>query len=148
MSSQESATPAVEGAHTVFLVTNFWESMSATTEISQGKAVADASKAAGVKHIIFSSLLHVTEASKGRLTHVTHFDGKAEIEKYIRQSGTPGTFVLPGFFMSNFFDMIRKNEDGSYSFPLPVSGDKARIPIFDVVSDTGKSNEYFHLSKY
>jgi uncharacterized protein YbjT (DUF2867 family) len=137
MSSKESVAPAVKGAHTVLLVTNFWESQSADVEMSQGKAVADASKAAGVKHLIFSSLIHVKEASKGRLTHVTHFDGKADIEKYIRNSGVPSTFVLPGFFMSNLFSSFTKNDDGSFTYALPIDGDKGQLPIFEPVADTG-----------
>ena len=140
MSSEASAAPAVQGAHTVFLVTNFWESMSADKEIAQGKAVTDASKASGVQRMIFSSLINVTEASRGKLPHVSHFDGKANIEKYIRDSGVPAAFVLPGFFMSNLVDSIKKNEDGSFAYALPVSGDKARIPLFDAAADTGQCN--------
>ena len=141
MSSAQAAAAAVEGAHTVFLVTNFWETMSADTEIAQGKAVTDASKAAGVKHLIFSSLINTTEASKGKLAHITHFDGKAKIESYMRQSGVPSTFVLPGMFMSGFFGMIRKLDDGSYGMNIPegVSADNAKTPLFDVVADTGTS---------
>ena len=141
MSSVQAAAAAVEGAHTVFLVTNFWESMSSATEIAQGKAVTDASKAAGVKHIIFSSLINTTKASKGKLPSISHFDGKADIEEYIRASGLPGTFVLPGMFMSGFFSMIYNQGDGSYGLNLPegVSAETARAPLFDVVGDTGTS---------
>lgn len=140
MSSVEQAAPAVKDAHTVFLVTNFWEKGDAQVEIDQGKAVTDASKAAGVKHLIFSSLINTTEASQGRLSHITHFDGKSKIADYIRQSGVPATFVLPGFFMSNLLESIRKGEDGNYSFALPVSGDKAQVPLFDAAEDTGSSS--------
>ncbi|RFU35530.1 hypothetical protein B7463_g804, partial [Scytalidium lignicola] len=138
MSSVESVTTAVKGAHTVFLMTNFWESMSKDKEVSQGKNVTDASKAVGVEHLIFSSLLNTTEASQGRLSHIVHFDGKAEIEQYIRDSGVPATFVLPGMFMSGLFTMIKKQENGSYTLALPVSSEKAKLPLFDVVDDTGK----------
>lgn len=137
MSSAEAAAPAVKGAHTVFLMTNFWETMSAETEIAQGKAVADACKAAGVQHLIFSSLINTTEASKGKLPNIAHFDGKAKIEAYIRETGVPSTFVLPGMFMSAFFQSIRKGEDGTFMLALPVSEDKAQLPIFDPASDTG-----------
>lgn len=137
MSSVEAATPAVKGADTVFLVTNFWETGSADVELAQGKAVTDAAKAAGVKHIVASTLINVTEASKGRLPSVTHFDSKAKIEQYIRQSGVPATFFMPGFYMSNFFDMIRKQDDGSYTLALPVAGNKAQVPVFDTDNDTG-----------
>lgn len=119
-------------------MTNFWESKSADVEIAQGKAVADACKSAGVQHLIFSSLLNTAEASKGRLLHITHFDGKAQIEEYIRSIDVPATFVLPGMFMAGYFDLIRKNEDGSFALALPISEDKPRIPLFDAASDTGK----------
>lgn len=140
MSSAQDAASAVQNAHTVFLVTNFWESMSAALEIAQGKAVADAAKAAGVKHIIFSSLINVSEASGGRLSHVAHFDGKAEIEDYIRGTGVPATFVQPGLFMSGFFQFIRKQGDGRsllWAMPAGVRANEARLPLLDAAADTG-----------
>ncbi|KAH8697113.1 NmrA family transcriptional regulator [Talaromyces proteolyticus] len=137
LGSVESVASAVKDAHTIFLVTNYWETASRKVEVEQGKNVADAAKAAGVSHLIFSSLINVTEASKGSLPNVPHFDGKAEIERYIRASGVPATFVLPGYFMSSLISSLRKQEDGSYQMFLPVS-DAARFPLFDAVSDTGK----------
>ncbi|KAK9427566.1 hypothetical protein V1505DRAFT_358662 [Lipomyces doorenjongii] len=137
LSSVASVARAIQDAHTVFLVTNYWETMSRDTEYSQGKNVADAAKAAGISHLIFSSLIHVTEATKGALPNVPHFDGKADIEKYIRAIGVPATFVLPGYFMSNLISSLKKEEDDSYQMVLPVS-DVARFPLFDAVSDTGK----------
>lgn len=141
MSSKDAVAPAVKGAHTVFLVTNFWESMSKETETAQGKAVTDACKDAGVERIIFSSLLHVTEISKGKLPNVSHFDGKADIEKYIRNSGVPAAFVLAGLYMSNYFDMLTKGEDGSFTYAAPMSVEKAQIPVFDAVADTGERTQ-------
>ncbi|KAK2608576.1 hypothetical protein QQS21_002923 [Conoideocrella luteorostrata] len=139
MSSADAAFAAVQNAHTVFIVTNFWESMSDAVEIAHGKAVTDASLKAGVKHIIFSSLLNVTEATKGRLSHVSHFDGKAKIEEYIRQSGIPATFVQPGLFMSGFTGFLRKQENGTYMWAMPegVKADEAKIPLFDAAGDSG-----------
>lgn len=137
MSTPESVAPAVRGAHTVFLVTNFWESVSAAVEAAQGKAVADAVKAEGVQHLVFSSLLNTRELSGGRLTHISHFDAKADVEQYIRDIGVPATFVLAGLYMSNFFDVIRRGEDGGYLLAWPVDGDKAQMPLYDPL-DTGK----------
>ncbi|KAF4463980.1 nitrogen metabolic regulation nmr [Fusarium albosuccineum] len=138
MNTAEQAAPAVKDAHTVFLVTNYWETEKGNGEIAQGKAVADACKAAGVKHLIFSSLLDTKKISGGRLTHIKHFEGKAEIEEYIRKINIPATFVLPGFFMSNLFTTIRKGEDGSYSWALPVSAEGGKLPLFDAGGDSGK----------
>lgn len=136
MSSVEAALPAVSDAHTVFLVTNFWETMNKDTEVAQGKAVTDACKQAGVQHLIFSSLRNVTEISSGRLPNVTHFDGKAEIEAYIRASGISSTFVLAGLFMSNFFQFFNKQAD-TYTLAWPVNLEKAQVPLFDAAEDTG-----------
>jgi uncharacterized protein YbjT (DUF2867 family) len=105
--------------------------------------VADACKKAGVEHLIFSSLINTKEASNGRLPNISHFDGKAKIEEYIRSLGIPATFVLPGYYMSNFFQTIRKNDDGSYALALPVSEDKAQLPLFDAAGDMGAR---FHQS--
>ena len=46
--------PALEGAHGVFLVTNFWQEDA--DEISQATAAIKAAKAAGVDHFIWSTL--------------------------------------------------------------------------------------------
>lgn len=138
ISSIEAVRPAVAGAHTVFLVTNFWETMSKSTEVAQGRAVTDACEEAGVKHLIFSSLRNVTEISSGRLPNVSHFDSKAEVEAYIRASGVPATFVLPGMFMMNFFKSLKKQDD-TYTLAWPVDLDKTQVPLLDVVDDIGLS---------
>ncbi|CAG8901777.1 unnamed protein product [Penicillium egyptiacum] len=119
LDSVDSLTKALKGSHTVFLVTNYWEIKNPEVEFSQGKNVADVSKAVGVSHLIFSSLHHVAEATKGRLSHVPHFDSKANVEKYIRGSGVECSFVLPGYYMSNFIKMLTRAEDGSYQLFYP-----------------------------
>ncbi|KAL4936019.1 NmrA-like domain-containing protein, partial [Aspergillus oleicola] len=105
MTSVDSLVQAIKGSHSVFLVTNpSWQENS-DLELRQGKNVADAAKKAGVQHVIFSSLLNVTETSGGRLKDVPHFDQKAQVEAYIRSLGLNASFVLPGYFMSNYTSM-------------------------------------------
>ncbi|KAF7594789.1 hypothetical protein BBP40_008292 [Aspergillus hancockii] len=137
LNSIESLRTALKGSHTVFLVTNYWEYINKDTEVSQGKNVADVAKELGVQHLIFSSLVHVTDATNGRLSNVPHFDSKAEIESYIRASGVRCTFVLAGYFMTNYLQMLNKGDDGAYQLFYPVDGAKARFPLFDAASDTG-----------
>ncbi|KAH7092624.1 putative NmrA family transcriptional regulator [Paraphoma chrysanthemicola] len=137
LSSKESLQAALQGSHTVFLVTNYWETANPAIELSQGKNVADVSKEVGVQHLIFSSLLNVTETSGGRLTHVPHFDGKSDIEQYIRDLGVPATFYLPGYFMSNLEQMIRPGQDGALTWALPIA-ENSKFPLIDIKSDTGK----------
>lgn len=136
LDSIDSLTAALKGSHTVFLVTNYWETMSSDIEFTQGKNVTDVCKAVGVSHLIFSSLLHVTEETKGRLTNVPHFDSKANVEKYIRASGVGCSFMLPGYYMGNFTQMLVRAEDGSYQLFYPV-GKEAKFPLFDAAQDTG-----------
>ena len=50
----ETLKAAFEGAHGVFLVTNFWE--EGTDELKQATAAVDAAKNASVKHFIWSTL--------------------------------------------------------------------------------------------
>ncbi|KZL86837.1 family transcriptional regulator [Colletotrichum incanum] len=139
MTSKISLSEVIKGSHTVFLLTTPNFTGGDSEEQLHGKNVADVAAEAGVKHLIYSSLLHVTETTNGRLKHVVHFDDKAEVEYYIRSKGIPSTFILPGYFMSNFtaLQMIRKGENGVYTLAYPVS-DGAKFPLIDTESDVGK----------
>ncbi|KAJ5892944.1 hypothetical protein N7504_009635 [Penicillium tannophilum] len=140
MNSKESLIKAIQGSHSVFLVTTpAWGVAGSDAELVHGKNVADVAKEAGVQHLIFSSLLDVTKESGGRLKHVPHFDQKAHVEQYIRSIGVPATFVLPGYFMNNYtsFGMLRKGDDGVYTLAYPVGKD-AQFPLVDIASDLGK----------
>ncbi|KFY94061.1 hypothetical protein V500_03432 [Pseudogymnoascus sp. VKM F-4518 (FW-2643)] len=137
LSSPSSVAAAINGSHTVYLVTNFWETMTPEVEITQGKNVADAAKAAGISHLIFSSLIGVFKATDGKFKNVLHFDGKAEIEEYIRGMGVPSTFFLAGYYMTNYTQLLNKNEDESYTLAYPVSKD-TKFPLLDALADTGK----------
>ena len=79
----ETLKAAFEGAHGVFLVTNFWE--PGTDELKQATAAVRAAKDAGVKHLIWSTLPNVEAISGGKL-HVPHFTGKAKIDQIVRQA--------------------------------------------------------------
>jgi uncharacterized protein YbjT (DUF2867 family) len=142
MNSKTSLAKVVEGTHTLFLVTlpDFMTGAAAGTELEHGKNVADVAKEAGVQHLVFSSLINVTEASKGRLPHVVHFDRKADIEQYIRSQNTPATFIQPGYYMTNFtnLQLLRKGEDGSYTLTGPTSPTKAQLPLFYPENDMGE----------
>ena len=109
-------------------------------EIDDGILMIKAAKAAKVDLLIWSGLTSVTEASGGKYTHVDHFDGKAVVTAYGRQSGVPFIDVQAGIYASNFTSSRtlgpRKLEDGSYELALPLSP-KTLMPIIDMVSDYG-----------
>ena len=135
---KESLKKAIQGSYGVFAVTNYWEKMDAELEVRQGKAIADVCKEEGVQHLIWSSLPNVTEMSKGKLTHVYHYDSKAAVEQYIRDIGIPATFVMPGFFMSNIpGNNLRQGEDGKYMLAMAMP-ESAPVPLWAPELDTGK----------
>ena len=88
----ETLNAAFEGAHGVFLVTNFWE--KGTNELKQATAAVRAAKDAGVKHFVWSTLPNVEAISGGKFD-VPHFTGKAKIDRIVKEAGFPHhTFVI------------------------------------------------------
>ncbi|KAJ7819221.1 NAD(P)-binding protein [Mycena olivaceomarginata] len=77
-------------------LTNYWEHMDLEREVSEGKLLIEAAKAAGVKGIIWSGLVPVKKISGGKYTKVNHFDGKAQVTEYGRASGVPFVDVQAG----------------------------------------------------
>ena len=141
LNDRTSLDAAIKGSYAVFAVTNFWETLSKDIEVQQGKNIADTSLKNGVKHLVWSSLPHVSEMTKGTLKHVLHFDGKAEVEQYIESikgDEMIATFFMPGFFMSNLQGMAQPSSNGTLTLSLPFDAKKTHVPLFDVVSDTGK----------
>ncbi len=96
MEDRSSIKRALEGAYGVFSVQNFWET-GYDREVQQGKTVADAAKAAGVEHCVYSSV-----GSAHRQTGIPHFESKWEVEEHVRQIGLPYTILRPTFFMQNW----------------------------------------------
>ncbi len=52
----ESLKKAFEGAYGAYCVTFFWAHFSAEKEMAEAKAMAEAAKAAGLRHVIWSTL--------------------------------------------------------------------------------------------
>jgi len=96
MEDRSSMERALEGAYGIFSVQNFWES-GYDGEVQQGKGVADAAKAAGVEHLVYSSV-----GSAHRQTGIPHFESKWEVENHVRQIGLPYTILRPTAFMQNW----------------------------------------------
>jgi uncharacterized protein YbjT (DUF2867 family) len=126
---------AFEGAHGAFCVTFFWDHFSPDKEKAQAKSMADAAKAAGVAHAVWSTLDDTRErvplsddrmpTLQGRYK-VPHFDAKGESDRYFRDAGVPTTFLLTSFYWDNLihFGMGPKpGPDGTLVFTLPM-GDK------------------------
>jgi uncharacterized protein YbjT (DUF2867 family) len=142
-----SVVKAFQGAHGAFCVTNFWEHFSPDREISQSHAMADAAKAAGVAHVIWSTLEDTRKRvplSDDRMPtlngryKVPHFDAKGEADGYFTEMGVPTTFLRTSFYWDNLvgFGMgPKKGPDGKLAFVLPMADQK--LPGM-AVEDIGK----------
>lgn len=60
----DSLAKALDGCYGAYVVTSYWTLMSADKEIAHGVAIADACKAAGLKHVIFSTLFDTRKNNK------------------------------------------------------------------------------------
>ncbi|MDX1562666.1 MAG: NmrA/HSCARG family protein, partial [Gammaproteobacteria bacterium] len=130
----ESLKKAFAGAHGVYAVTNFWEHFSGEKEKAQAKNIAEAAKAAGVKHVVWSTLEDTRELMKAddkrmpmlqEKYRVPHFDAKAEADEYF--SGLPLTRLRTSFYWDNayMFGLApKKGEDGKLAWAFPMGDAK------------------------
>jgi uncharacterized protein YbjT (DUF2867 family) len=130
----ESLKKAFAGAYAVYGVTNFWEHFSAEKEKAQAKNIADAAKAAGVKHVIWSTLedtRKLMQPDDKRMPilqdkyRVPHFDAKAEADAFF--AGLPVTYLVTSFYWDNLYTFglaPKKGDDGVYSWTFPMGNAK------------------------
>ncbi|HEY9369884.1 NmrA/HSCARG family protein [Streptomyces sp.] len=97
----ESLRAAAQGAYGVFSVQPDLADPRPGIEVRRGKNVADAAEAAGVAHLVYSSV-----GGADRKPGVAHFETKAEIEAYIDVLGVPATVLRPTFFMENWVYLV------------------------------------------
>ena len=148
LDDQASLERAFAGAHGVFALTNFWEHFSPEKELAQAGNQARAAKAAGVHHVIWSTLEDTRRwvplgddrlpTLQGRYK-VPHFDAKGEADQIFRVLGVPTTFLLTAFYWDNliyFGAGPQKGADGRLAISFPL-GDK-KLPAI-AVEDIGKA---------
>jgi uncharacterized protein YbjT (DUF2867 family) len=143
----ESLKKAFAGADAAYCVTFFWEHFSPEKEMAHARNMAQAAKAAGVSHVIWSTLedsRQLIPLSDDRMPtlmgkyKVPHFDAKGESDRFFREAGVPTTFLLTSFYWENFivFGMgPKKGPDGKLAITLPL-GDK-KFPQM-AVEDIGR----------
>lgn len=135
LADKTAVTRAFAGVHGAYCVTFFWNHMSPDQERAEAHALADAARAAGVQHVVWSTLedsrrwVKLDDPRMPTLLgnfKVPHFDVKGEADAYFRASGVPTTFLLTSFYWDNLihFGMGPKaGPDGKLHFALPM-GDR------------------------
>jgi uncharacterized protein YbjT (DUF2867 family) len=131
----DSLRLAFKGAYGAYCVTFFWDHFSAEKEQAQARAMAQAAKDAGLKHVIWSTFedtrkwVPLTDTRMPTLQgkyKVPHFDSKGEANRFFSDFGVPTTFLYTSFYWDNLihFGMgPKKGPDGKLAFVLPM-GDK------------------------
>ena len=143
----ESLKKAFQGAYGAYCVTFFWAHFSPERETVEAKAMAEAAKAAGLKHVIWSTFEDTRKwvpLSDNRMPtlqgkyKVPHVDGKGEGDHFFTDAGCPTTFLRTCFYWENFihFGMApKKGPDGKFAITFPM-GDK-KLPGI-AAEDIGK----------
>jgi uncharacterized protein YbjT (DUF2867 family) len=115
---QTSLEHAMRGVGRVFAVapTEFSPRMQPgfgyADEVRFGKKLADAAKAVGVQHFVYSSV-----AQADRMAGLRNYS-KYEIEKHIRSINLPATILRPVWFMENFVDPLFGVQTGALALAI------------------------------
>lgn len=141
----ESLKKAFAGCYGAFCVTFFWAHFSPEKEGAEVKAMAEAAKAAGLKHVVWSSLEDTRKwvpLSDNRMPtlqgkyKVPHFDGKGQADQEFTSLGIPLTIFYASFYWDNaiYFGMgPKRGADGKLVLNLPMAKNKlAGIAASDI----------------
>lgn len=88
-------------------------------ELRHGRNIAQASAAAGVPHLVYSSGDGAAFDSPLPLFRVKH-----QVEQYIRSTPTPHTILAPVYFMENLFNAWNRAALQVGVFPSPIGIDR------------------------
>ena len=133
---EASLKKAFSGAYGAYCVTFFWAHFSPDKEQQEARNMANAAKAAGLQHVIWSTLEDTRKwvpLSDNRMPtlqgkyKVPHFDAKGEINHVFTDAGVPTTFLLTSFYWDNMYMFgmgPAKGQDGNYSITFPLGTKK------------------------
>ena len=127
---RESVIRAATGVDAVYAMTSFFE-LGLEAEVRQGRAIADAVKAAGIGHFVYASVGNADQS-----TGIPHFDSKYEIEKHIKALGIPHTIVALVLFYENVLSpwTLPGLVQGTLSLLVPPDRPVQAIPVEDISS--------------
>ncbi|KAM0351419.1 hypothetical protein ACHAO7_008016 [Fusarium culmorum] len=158
MDDAQSLVKAFDGAHAIFVNTDFWipymgalsngkdqatsQQIGYETEDRHVKNAAyAASKTDTLERYIYSALGPMKEVSKGKYSHCHHWETKSAAVKYIEREmpelAQKTSYIYLGAYASNAFLYPKKDsETGEYFLDLPASKN-LRMPIIDTTDSTG-----------
>ena len=131
LGDRASLEAAARGADAVFSVQpSEGQPQSGVTsddEVRFGKNVADAARAAGARHLVYTSMAGLLPG-----TGVGHFESKWQIETYVRSLDVPFTILRPGAF----FELLTQPQfyatPGKFTFFYPPAHPIPAIAADDI----------------
>ena len=136
LADPDSVRRAFEGAYGAYCVTFFWHHLSPDREREEARALAEAARATGLEHVVWSTLEDTRRwvpvdddrmpTLHGRYK-VPHFDAKGKADAFFRDAGVPTTFLLTSFYWDNLIHFglgPRTGPDGRLRLALPI-GERA-----------------------
>jgi uncharacterized protein YbjT (DUF2867 family) len=134
---------ALSGAYGAYFVTAFWEYNDTAREQAQARNMANAAKAAGLAHVVWSTLPdtrdHLGDDERVPTLQgtykVPHFDSKAEADRFFTEAGVPTTFLSTTFYFESFLEYFspKRGEDGRLVLALPMRDRKlSGIAVDDI----------------
>ena len=133
---EASMKAALAGTYGAYFVTFFWAHFSPSKEYEEARLMAEAAKAAGLKHVIWSTLedtrkwVPLTDDRMPTLQEkykVPHFDAKGEADHFFTEIGVPTTFMRASFYWDNMISFgagPQKGPDGKLYLTLPLDEKK------------------------
>src|SRR5258708_11079054 len=118
---------ALAGMYGAYAVQTPFQSGGVEGELRQGIAFADAAKAAGIQHLVYSSV-----GSADRQTGIPHFESKYQIEEHIRALGLAHTILRPVFLMENFLANRDTIVSGTLAEPLTPATPLQLVAVDDI----------------
>jgi uncharacterized protein YbjT (DUF2867 family) len=129
---------AFAGAYGAYCVTFYWTHFSPEKELAEATAIAEAAKAEGLQHVIWSTLedtRRFVPLDDDRMPtlmgkyKVPHFDAKGEANGIFTKLGVPVTFLATSFYWDNlihFGSGPKRGPDGRLVLTFPMG--KAKLP--------------------
>ena len=137
LDDEDTVRGAFDGAYGAFVVTAFWEHLSAERELAQVRTAVKEVKAAGLGHVIWSTLPDTRKymplgddrvpTLHGKYK-VPHFDGKGEADQLFVDARVPTTNLSTTFYFESFITSFppRRGADGRLFITLPMG--HAKLP--------------------
>jgi uncharacterized protein YbjT (DUF2867 family) len=132
----KSMLRAFDGVYGAYCVTFFWDHLKPGRELAEAESMAEAAKAGGLQHVIWSTLEDTRKwvpLSDNRMPtlmdvyKVPHFDAKGASDHFFTDNGVPTTFLYASFYWNNFIHFGMGPQllpDGRLGITMPLGDAK------------------------